>query len=250
MRTLAVGFSQRIKLSWLEHTARMVLAGAPDEQIGISLQDLLKNYLSIGGTAKRGTREKAITILTKIWVTVRSDLLPLRNDGLALLARLPVERHLAVHWGMTMAAYPFWYVVAESTGRLLRLQGNASAAQIQRRVREQLGERETVARAARRIIRSFVDWAVIRESTTKGVYVPSEPIVLEDSAVIAWLVEASLIAGGASSVPLKILSQSPALFPFRIDPHNSIEWLVQRRLEVHRHSLDEPVVSLAPNRLH
>jgi hypothetical protein len=141
-----------------------------------------------------------------------------------------------------MAAYPFWYVVAESTGRLLRLQGNATAAQIQRRVREQLGERETVSRAARRIIRCFVDWAVIRESTKKGLYVPSEPIVLGDSDVIAWLVEASLIAGGMSSAPLKTLSQSPALFPFRISPADSIERLVQRRLEVHRHSLDEPIV--------
>jgi hypothetical protein len=242
MKTVAVGLSQKIKLSWLEHTARLVLAEAPDKQIDLSLQDLLKNCLSIGGTAKRGTREKAITILNKIWIGVRSDLVPLRNDGLALLVRLPTERHLAVHWGMTMAAYPFWYTVAESTGRLLRLQGNASAAQIQRRVREQLGERETVARATRRVIRSFVDWAVIREGTPNGMYVPSDPIVLEDSDVIAWLIEASLIASGASSAPLKALSQGPALFPFKTSPNNSIELLVQRRLEVHRHSLDEPVV--------
>src|SRR5579863_209310 len=243
MKTVAVGFSQRIKLSWLEHTARLLLAGAPVEQIGLSLQDLLKNCLSIGGTSRRGTREKAITILTKIWVSVRSDLVPLRNDGLALLARLPAKRHVAIHWGMTMATYPFWYMVAESTGRLLRLQGNASAAQIQRRVREQLGERETVARATRRIIRCFVDWAVIQEGTTKGVYIPAEPIVLEDSDVVAWLIDSSLIASGASTAPLKTLSQSPALFPFRISPHDSLESLIQRRLEVHRHSLDEPVVA-------
>jgi hypothetical protein len=245
MKTVAVGFSQRIKLSWLEHTAGLLLAGAPDEQIGVSLQDLLKTRLSIGGTAKRGTREKAITILTKIWVSVRSDLVPLRNDALALLARLPAERHLVIHWGMTMAAYPFWFMVAESTGRLLRLQGSSSAAQIQRRVREQLGERETVARATRRIIRSFVDWAVISEGAVKGVYVPAAPIVLEDTDVISWLIEATFIATRSATAPLKTLSQSPALFPFKIGPHNSIESLVQRRLEVHRHGLDEPIVARA-----
>ncbi len=243
MKTLAVGFSQRIRLSWLEHTVRLLLAGVPEEQIGLSLQDRLKDCLSIGGTAKRGNREKAITILTKIWVSPRGDLVPLRNDGLALLARLPAERHLAIHWGMTMAAYPFWYMVAESTGRLLRLQGSASAAQIQRRVREQLGERETVARAARRIIRCFVDWAVVQQGSTKGVYNPAEPIALEDTDVVAWLIDSILIASGASTAPLKTLNQSPALFPFRISPHDSMESLIQRRLEVHRHSLDEPIVA-------
>ena len=243
MKAATVGFSQRIKLSWLEHTSRLVLAAVPREQISPSLQDLLKDRLSIGGSAQRGTREKAITILNKIWVNVRVDLMPLRNDGLALLARLPDGLHIAVHWGMTMAAYPFWFTVAESTGRLLRLQGNATAAQIQRRVREQLGERETVARAARRIIRSFVDWAVIREGTSKGLYVPADPIAIEDPELIAWLIEANLVASGALSAPLKSLSQSPALFPFKPNSHNSIESLLRRRLEIHRQNLNEPVVA-------
>jgi hypothetical protein len=245
MNTITVGFSQRSKLSRLEDTSRLVLAAVPDDQIGLSLQDLLKDCLSAGGTAKRGTREKAITILTKIWVNVRADLVPLRNEGLTLLARFPGRLHLAVHWGMTMAAYPFCYFVAESTGRLLRLQGNATAAQIPRRVRDQVGGRETVARAARRITRSFVDWAVIREGTLKRVYVPADTIVLEDSDLIAWLIEAILVASGASSAPLKSLSQSPALFPFKPSPHNSIENLLQRRLEVHRHNLGEPIVARA-----
>ena len=58
---------------------------------------------------------------------------------------------MLVHWCMCMAAYPFFGTVADATGRLLRLQGTAAAAQIQRRLRERLGERETVARAARRV---------------------------------------------------------------------------------------------------
>ena len=34
----------------------------------------------------------------------------------------------------------------------------AGAAQVQRRLRERFGERETVARAARRILRAYIDW--------------------------------------------------------------------------------------------
>ena len=48
---------------------------------------------------------------------------------------------MLVHWCMCMAVYPFFSKVAEATGRLLRLQGTVAAAQVQLRVREQLGER-------------------------------------------------------------------------------------------------------------
>ena len=77
---------------------------------------------------------------------------------------------MLVHWCMCMAVYPFFGTVAEATGRLLHLQGTAAAAQVQRRVREQLGERETVSRAARRILRALVDWGVLVETVNKGIY--------------------------------------------------------------------------------
>src|SRR5947209_6488434 len=114
---------------------------------------------------------------------------PLRDDGLDHLRRLPLDDHLAVHWGMSMAAYPFFGTVAEATGRLLRLQGSAGAAQVQRRTREQLGERETVARAARRILRCFLDWGVLEVSTEKGVYQAAAVRTVEDTRLAAWLLE-------------------------------------------------------------
>ena len=69
-----------------------------------------------------------------------------------------------------MAVYPFWSGVATQVGRLLRLQGSAAAAHVQRRVREQYGERETVSRAARRVLRSYLDWGVLQETGKKGIY--------------------------------------------------------------------------------
>src|SRR5262249_55347830 len=167
---IQIGFSQRVQLDWLEQTAALVLAGQTRDQIETALQECLRDKLSLGGTAQRGNREKAITILLKIWASVPKCLQSLRDDGLDYLRHLPHDDHLALHWGMIMAVYPFFGVVAESVGRLMRLQGTCAAAQIQRRIREQLGERETVARAARRILRCFVDWGVLQETREKGVY--------------------------------------------------------------------------------
>ena len=147
-RTDQIGFSQRVRLEWLEQTANLVLAGNDKTGITDALQELLKDKVSVGGQAERGNREKIISILLKTWLTVPSGRESLRAEGLELLKLVPHRDHLAIHWGMVMAVYPFWSGVAVQVGRLLRLQGSAAAAHVQRRVREQYGERETVFRAA------------------------------------------------------------------------------------------------------
>ena len=85
---------------------------------------------------ERGNRDKIVTILLKTWITVPPDIEMLRVEGLRLLKILPRQNHMAIHWGMVMAAYPFWSGVAVQVGRLLKLQGAAAATHIQRRVRE------------------------------------------------------------------------------------------------------------------
>jgi hypothetical protein len=241
---LQIGFSQRIRLAWLEHTAQLVLAGQTREQIERELQDLLRDQLSVGGNAVRGNREKAITILLRTWVSVSDDLKPLRDDGVEHLQRLPPEDHLAVHWGMSMTAYPFFGAVAEATGRLLRLQGSAAAAQVQRRIREQLGERETVARAARRVLRCFLDWGVLEESTEKGVYRAATVRPVEDRKLAVWLVEAALVASSLDFATIRSITQSPALFPFSLVPLRPSDLSGSTRLEPLRQGVNEDMIAL------
>jgi hypothetical protein len=241
---MQIGFSQRIQLQWLECTPALAVAGQTPKEIKRSVEEILRDHLSVGGTAQRGNREKAITILLKTWVTVPRDLKPLRDEGLDHLHRLPFDDHLGVHWGMAMAAYPFFGLVAQTVGRLLRLQGSAAAAQVQRRVREQLGERETVARATRRTLRCFIDWGVLVETADKGVYhgAPLRPV--RDRCLAAWIIEALLLSNSSDAVPLHGLAQAPALFPFAIEPLRSIELSCNSRLEVFRQGLDQDMVLL------
>ena len=240
-----IGFSQRVRLEWLEQTANLVLAGNDKAAVNEALQDLLKDKVSVGGQAERGNREKIITILLKTWLTVPSELESLRVEGLELLKHVPRPDHLAIYWGMVMAVYPFWSGVATQTGRLLRLQGSAAAAQVQRRVREQYGERETVSRAARRVLRSYLDWGVLQETGAKGIYSAGTTLAVDDSRLIAWLAEASLHARANGSAPLKDLIDSPSFFPFRIKPIQADNLLkASPNLDVIRHGLDEDLVIL------
>ncbi|PKN27699.1 MAG: hypothetical protein CVU64_15485 [Deltaproteobacteria bacterium HGW-Deltaproteobacteria-21] len=244
-RAKQIGFSQRVRLEWVEQTAELVMAGNDQAAINVALQDLLKDKVSIGGEAVRGNREKIITILFKMWVAVPRGLEELRADGLEILRRLPRKDRIAVHWGMALAAYPFWGAVASQTGRLLRLQATASASQVQRRVREQYGERETVSRAARRVLRSFMDWRVLSETGQKGVYRQGEILPIKDSKLIAWLVEASLHARENMSGAIRDLLDSPSLFPFRLSQIPADRLIAKSaRLELLRHGMDENLIKL------
>jgi hypothetical protein len=244
-RTDQIGFSQRVRQEWFERTVNLILAGSDKPAITEGLQELLRDKVSVGGQAVRGNREKIITILLKTWLTVPVGLELLRDTGLDLIKRLPRCDHMVVHWGMVSAVYPFWAGVASQTGRLLRLQGAAGAAHVQRRVREQYGERDTVSRAARRVLRSFVDWDVLRESGVSGVYESAHPIAVDDRDLAAWLIEAMLLSGASGPATLKSLIDSTALFPFRL-PRISAGELVasSKRLDIITHSLDEELVVL------
>ena len=244
-RTDQIGFSQRVRLEWLDQTANLVLAGNDKAAIYDTLQELLMDKISVGGHANRSNREKIITILMKIWLTSPMELESLRIKGLELLKRVPQHEHLVVHWGMVMAVYPFWSEVAIQVGRLLRLQGSAAASHVQRRMRERYGERETVSRASRRILRSYVDWGVLSETELIGVYTSCTPHDITDPQLITWLIEASLHAGSSDSAPLKELLISPCLFPFNIKPLRAESIIAaSTNLEILHHGVDVDLVIL------
>ena len=245
LRLGQVGFSQRVRLEWLDTTAYLVMAGNDRAAVNAALQAMLSDKLSVGGHGKGGSRDKTMVILRKTWLTVPKELVCLRDEGLQLLARLPRERHLVVHWGMVMAVYPFWAGIAAIVGRLLRLQGSVAAAHVQRRAREQYGERETVSRAVRRILRSFHDWGVLQETGEKGVYAAGAVIAVEEPGLIAWLTEAALHSRATDSALLKEVLGSPTLFPLRLAtiPAQSLG-APSPRLDILRQGLDEDVVVL------
>ena len=240
-----IGFSQRIRLEWFDQTANLILAGNDKASINDTLQDFLQDKVSVGGTSVRGNREKAITILLKTWLTVPSELGALRDEGLEILQGLRRKDRIAVHWGMALAAYPFWGAVAAQTGRLLRLQGTAAAAHVQRRIKEKYGERATASRAARRVLRSFIDWGVLNETHDKGVYEQGRQFPVEEPRLIAWMVEASLRARSNGAASIKDLLDSPSIFPFHLS-HVPAEHVASfsPRLDVLRHGLDEDLVML------
>jgi hypothetical protein len=245
-RTSEIGFSsQRLRYEWLRHIAWLASTGMEVQALQQELIRYIGETLSSAGAGGRGSREKIISILRQIWAPNPNQLNSMRRDGIRLLLELPDADHLAIHWGMTAAAYPFWAHTATCVGRLLRLQGTADSSQIQRRMSENYGDREIVRRATRNVLRSFIDWKVLQEIDKRGRYVGGAKLAVENFRLIAWLVEAWLRTGSSGSAPLKSLIDSPGLFPFRIESMDARKIIASSsRLEVLGHALDEQVVTL------
>lgn len=240
-----IGLDRLVLLQWLERTAALVLGGNDEATIKSTLQADLKESLRSDDTNVRGSIDKSVTILLRVWVRTPHDLAPLRSTALTLLENCEQSQRVAIHWGMLSAVYPFWARVAGQVGRLLQLQGHAASNQVQRRIREQYGERETVSRRVRYVLRSFVDWHVLAETDQKGVYTAGPRTVVQDMRLAAWLIEASLYAHGDGSAPLRELINSPSLFPFQLGTLKSGNLLsASTRLDILRHGLDDEIIML------
>ena len=217
-RTKQIGFSsQRIRIDWMDYAARLAQEASSISELKAALFAHLGLDLAGDVKGKRSSREKALTVLMRSWITPPPDLEALRDDCLVLVGDIPDSMsRVAIHWAMIGAAYPFWLAVAARVGRLLRLQQSFTASQVRRRLSETYGDRELVFRASRTVLRSYVDWGVLMGGDSKGSYGAAPPITVEDPRAVASLVEAILRAAPGSGTRAQELLGHPALFPFAL----------------------------------
>jgi len=237
-----VGFDRTIKLEWMDATVGLAMQGYPPEEINRKLDEFLLDQIK-GKDARRKTR----TVLLAIWAKTKKHLLTLRADAFELFKHIPSENRIAVHWGMSMAVHPFFGYTAGITGRLINLQGTASGVEVQRRMQEMYGERQTVSRAVQRLLRTFVYWGVLKDTSEQSVYALISKIPISDTRLISWLVEVFLHASGNSSGVIKNILGSSSFFPFDIKSISSMELGLSGRLDIIPHGLDEDLVILREN---
>ena len=243
----AIGIKQSIRLEWMQKATNLLLVGLDSKAIRQELHEFLAERKGNGSEGERGatSRSQVVNMLMKIWVSPDSELVSFRDVSLAFLREHP-SMGLAVHWGMISAVYPFWFNVARQTGRLLTLQDQVTQTQIINRLKEQYGDRQTVSRYGRFVIRSFVAWGALKDSETKGCYEKSAPTSVADQNLAVLMFEAALYATPEGKGTLGLLLNNPALFPFQI-PVMTGDFVSQRsdRIDVVRYGLDDELLKLA-----
>lgn len=240
-----VGIDRPIRLDWLDQTARLILAENSDDNVVSCMTEFLAQEFPGAVPSVRGSLSKTLTILMKTWVRVPEDLRSFRDRGLRLLESNGQKMKIPIHWGMLMSAYPFWGAVAQQSGRLLHLQGNVVATQLQRRLKEQYGERETVSRRVRYAMRSFIEWGVLSETSTKGVYQKGDTIQITNKNLSCWLMESCLNMREGRTADMREIRKHHSLFPFEIPDLNSQDLRDNiPGLRIDRHATDENILHL------
>lgn len=210
-RRATIGFDRRIDLDWLDAAAAQAVAGASPDALRASLWILLEGVVR-GDTA----RGKTVTVLNHIWGAVPPSAISLRQRAIERLATCTPEERLALHWAMMIGTYPIFSDIASAVGRFLRLQGSLTLAVLSRRLAGRWGARSTLLRAVQRIVRSMVQWDVLRDTATPGYFAgPTGPHrVGADVGLI--LIEALLVDAEQACLPLGQLLTHPGLFPFEL----------------------------------
>lgn len=241
-RRKLLGFDTRIRLEWLEAAAGHAASGKSYDEMREALLDLLDGV--VGGRRYASARSKTVTVLCRVWGGVVPRTEGLRARTIEALAHVDASERVALHWAMTLAAYPFFADVASIVGRLLELQEEAPMAHIVRRAVELWGDREKVRAGSQKIVRSMTDWGCLTEVSTKGVFRKHVPQLAVRGDLASILAEALIFGGEQSAVPMPQLLRHPAGFPFQLE----IATHELRRsgcFEISRQGLDIDVVSLS-----
>ena len=243
-----IGIKQVVRLEWYEYALDLLLDGRTPKVIRRELDEFIRERLQSGGYGERGdqTYTKAVTQIMKSWVTPYSELIDFRDNVLGNARDKKRNLRVALHWAVTIAAYPFWYRVAGQVGRLLSLQDAVTQSQIRTRCFEIMGERSTVERSSRRVIRSFIEWGVLKDSDVKGCYEKAELVTIGDQDLAILMLEASLHAIPEGKGTLGLLLNNPAFFPFRI-PTMTGDFIAQHtnRMSMVRYGVEDEILILS-----
>jgi len=208
-----IGLDRPVKLEWLDAAAGRLASGDTPKAAREYVWDLLDGV--VAGATAQTARGKTLTVISRVWLTPPVGVVTMRDAALRVLSQASADERLAIHWAMLCATYPFFMDVAGLVGKSLGLNGEVALAQLTRRLVDTWGDRSTLRPAAQRLVRSMVQWGVLREGGKVGLYLPQPKKTQVSSSVGELLLEGMLIAA-QRGMPLSQLVSHPAVFPFDV----------------------------------
>lgn len=201
-----IGFDRFVDFEWCRSALNAASAQSPIDGVRSQVAEMLPGTES---------QRKTLDILKRLSTKPFDHLVEFIGRGITLYQNQGADIALPLIWGASIASYPFFGKTAETTGRLLALQGDCTIKELQRRMAEQYGDRSGIERAVNRVLQSQASWqALTRDEISKRVC-KRDVVLIGDADVTAWIIEAAVRYAG-KSLPVTSLLSLPVLFPFML----------------------------------
>ena len=236
-KTLSIGFDRYIERAWLDQMAKWIA----QEKSRDELHDLVDGYLApfIGGTT---SLRKTKNVLFGVWANISDENKLFKAQAIYYLNKCTSEERIAIHWGLSIASYPFFESLVRLIGRLLRLQDFINSKELVRRSVEQHGDTESVRRASTRLLQSLGEWGVLIPES-KSLFHSPQKIRLNNPELVTWLLASVLFSNGRDRISIEEIMSDPAWFPFEITS-NAFQINRSSILEIIHQNVGETLLSL------
>lgn len=210
-KKISIGFDRYIERAWLEQISNWVAQEKSRDELHQLVDEYLAPFIN-GATSLRKTKN----VLFGVWVNMSDKNVQFKKQAVQFLQNCSSNERLAIHWGLSVASYPFFATMVRLVGRLMKLQGDIASKELIRRSVELHGDTESVRRATARLLQSLGQWGVLIPKSD-GLFHMAPKIHLTSSELVTTCLSANLChkADGRSS--LRELVSDPAWFPFDID---------------------------------
>ncbi len=231
-----IGFNRHLEMDWLVQTASWSANGIHGQALKNKIDILLAPSFD-----SKVAQDKTRNLLFNIWDS-ESKSVPkaFHSDACKLLIEHS-EINIAIHWGMMLVKYPFFYNIVVQIGRMTKYEGLFIYNQLEQRITEIYGDTSTIKRCMQFVVRTLINLELL-SNPKSGTYQLRKSIVIKYDNVIAWLTEVSVRAQRNSSKSMSAIINDPAWFPFDIN-FNENRLSSNIRLDVH-HQANDAIIFL------
>ena len=232
-----VGFDRYVERDWMDQAAGLAMGDYSLKEVNENLDEYLTLHVN-GETSRRKTKN----ILTSIWAKALTHEAEYKEQAAVLFARATKQERLTLHYGMSIATYPFFLSLSKILGRLFKLQNEVSNAEFYRRVIETLGDRASIKRAAARYLQSLIEWGVL-EASGKAAIKPMAKLQITDPEIITWLYASAFFSADRDRFSIDDITSDPCWYPFEI-PHGFFNVRESELIEVVHQGVGNTLIAL------
>lgn len=238
-----IGFGKKVRWDWFLLAVRLRAKAVNFEDARAELEHLIAET-----NPGKVAIAKTMSVIRQVVFQPTPESRLFSASGIELFRQHGATVAMPVIWGLSVSSYSFFASCGETVGRLLRLHGEFTAAEMLRRLTEREGDRAFVIRIARFNLSSMLDWGLLELDADSKRYRRGKSIAMHDPVILGFLAEGILLASDKTSMPLSQLFASNLLFPFDTKPIAATQLATANpRLQVIRQSLNEELVALHDN---